>query len=152
MERNGGGGKGRETCASAREEPPTAAADFEELINALPVPLTDIIAAYHRLSPNTIPCVAPYTPKLLHNIAERCRQDLDQLPALENWEAYFEYVNESPLLTGQAAPRDGYATSFVADLEWLTDSNNYRKVAEERRFHRGLTKNNHRQDRRHGIH
>jgi hypothetical protein len=148
---NGGGGKGRETRGGAREETPTAAANLEELIKALPVTLTDIIAAYHRLSPRTIPCVAPYTEKLLRNIADRCRPDLDQLPAIENWEAYFEYVDESPLLTGQAPPRNGYPTSFVADLEWLTDANNYRKIADERRFHRGLPKSAN-QDRRHGIH
>lgn len=120
--------------ARKETEKPAAAADLRSLIEALPVPWPEILGAYHRILPTCIPCHVP-TEKLMAQVARLCDPEVDQLPAIENWEMYFGHVATSPLLTGRAPPGNGYDRPFCADLEWLTDWDNFHKVAYENRYH-----------------
>lgn len=47
------------------------------------------------------------------------------------WRRYFTYVRECPWLMGEVEPEEG-RNRFIADLEWLTNANNFAKVIEGR--------------------
>lgn len=51
------------------------------------------------------------------------------LPDLEEWKAFFEYISRSPFLMGQGPGTNG-RPPFRATLEWVTRPNNYAKVFE----------------------
>lgn len=48
---------------------------------------------------------------------------------LDFWRRYFTYVRDCPWLMGEIAPEEG-RSQFIADLEWLTNANNFAKVIE----------------------
>ena len=110
-----------------------AAADLKEKIEKLPVPLPEILAEYHRILPDCVPCHAP-TERLIDQIAHLSAPETDQLPLLECWSAYFRVVATSPLLCGRSPPKEGYSAPFVADLDWLTRWDNFMRVAYEKRY------------------
>lgn len=128
----------RAYVATAKPERP-AAADLREKIERLPIPLAEILAEYHRILPDCIPCHAP-TERLIDQIAHLCAPDTDQLPLLECWSAYFRTVARSPLLCGKSPPREGYKTPFVADLDWLTRFDNFMRVAYENRYQKPVAR------------
>jgi len=90
-----------------------------------PAPVAEIISIYHRILPDH-PAVQKVTKPRESQIKQRWREDL---PAISNWENFFDYVAQSPFLTGRTPPRDD-RPAFIADLEWLTKASNYTKILE----------------------
>lgn len=89
------------------------------------VPYKKIVELYHESLP-TLPKIEKLTKtretqiRILWN---------DDLPALTNWENFFDYVSQSNFLMGKVPPING-GRSFRANLEWLTKQANYVKVLE----------------------
>jgi hypothetical protein len=93
-------------------------------------PVTRIVALYHECLPNN-PTVEKVTDARAGYIRQRW---LDDLPTLDAWKNYFEYVGKSAFLTGRTQGRDGKAP-FVADIEFLTKPASFTKTAEGK-YHR----------------
>lgn len=93
-------------------------------------PVTRIVALYHECLPNN-PAVEKVTDARAGYIRQRW---LDDLPTLDAWKNYFEYVGKSAFLTGRTQGRDGKAP-FVADIEFLTKPASFTKTAEGK-YHR----------------
>jgi hypothetical protein len=91
------------------------------------VPFAKIIDLYHECLP-MLPRVEKLTDARKGYIRQRWAQDL---PNIDHWQNYFDFVSRSPFLTGQVEPKKG-RPPFRADLEWLTRPGNYAKVAEEK--------------------
>jgi len=91
------------------------------------VPYQKIIDLYHKKLPD-LPKVAKLTPKRKGQIRQRFKEDMHEL---FQWENYFDYVSQSDFLMGRVPPRDGRAP-FRADIEWLTNSTNFTKIAENK--------------------
>lgn len=91
-----------------------------------PVPFQKIIDLYHEMLP-TLPRVEKLTKTRQGYIRQRYIEDL---PAMKNWENYFDYVSQSDFLMGKVSATNG-RPPFRASLEWLTKPANYAKVAEE---------------------
>lgn len=92
-----------------------------------PVPYKKIIDLYHKALPD-LPAVAKLTPKRKGQIRQRYREDL---PKLDQWENFFDYVAQSDFLMGRVQPTND-RKPFRADIEWLTNSTNFTKIAEEK--------------------
>jgi len=90
-------------------------------------PVQKIVDLYHEKLPE-LPKVEKITTKRRGYIQQRWREDL---PKLDNWVHYFDYVKQSDFLMGKTAPRDD-RKPFIANLEWLTNPSNFAKVAEEK--------------------
>ena len=54
---------------------------------------------------------------------------LDDLPDINNWTNFFEYVSQSDFLMGRVAPAPG-RNLFMANLEWITKPANFVKILE----------------------
>lgn len=93
-------------------------------------PVTRIVALYHECLPNN-PTVEKVTDARAGYIRQRW---LDDLPTLDAWKNYFEYVGKSAFLTGRTQGRDG-KPPFVADIEFLTKPASFTKTAEGK-YHR----------------
>lgn len=93
-------------------------------------PVTRIVALYHECLPNN-PSVEKVTDARAGYIRQRW---LDDLPTLDAWKNYFEYVGKSAFLTGRTQGRDGKAP-FIADIEFLTKPASFTKTAEGK-YHR----------------
>ena len=52
------------------------------------------------------------------------------LPSLEHWEKYFDYVSASDFLCGRTQGRDGKPPFLADQLEWITKPANYAKIYE----------------------
>lgn len=96
------------------------------------IPVHEIVNLYHQHLP-MCPRVMKVTKARAGAIQARWRSG--DLPDLETWSEYFQFVAESRFLTGQVQPAPG-RRRFVADLEWLAKEGNYAKVY-ERKFHEG---------------
>lgn len=94
------------------------------------IPVHEIVSLYHQHLP-MCPRVMKVTKARAGAIQARWRSG--DLPDLETWSEYFQFVAESRFLTGQVQPAPG-RRRFVADLEWLAKEGNYAKVY-ERKFH-----------------
>ena len=95
------------------------------------IPIKKIVELYHAKLP-TLPKVEKLTETRRGYLKQRFREDL---PDLEHWENYFDFISQSDFLMGRAQGRDG-KPPFRADLEWITKPANYAKIAEEK-YHRG---------------
>ena len=93
-----------------------------------PVPYKKIIDLYHRKLPQ-LPAVQKITKARQAAIRQRWKSG--DLPALENWENFFDYISQSQFLMGKA-PTYGDKRPFVANLEWVTKESNYTKILEGR--------------------
>jgi len=89
------------------------------------VPVAKIIDLYHEKLPK-LPIVQKITSARRGNIKQRWREDL---PKLDNWENFFDYVGQSDFLMGRVEGRNG-GKPFMASLEWITKSANYTKILE----------------------
>lgn len=89
------------------------------------VPYQNIINLYHEVLPE-LPACKMLTAKRKGQIKQRWTKDM---PAIENWKNYFNYVKQSPFLMGLVPP-NGDRKVFHADLEWLTKESNFAKVYE----------------------
>jgi len=90
-----------------------------------PIPVTKIIDLYHSRLPQ-LPKCQKLTKAREGYIKQRWREDM---PAMSNWENFFDYVAGSQFLTGRTEPRDG-KRPFLADLEWITKASNFAKILE----------------------
>jgi len=90
------------------------------------VPYVAILNLYHKTLP-TLPKVEKLTAKRKGYIKQRWLHDL---PDLEHWENYFDFVKQSKFLMGKATPVNGRKV-FMANLEWLTNESNFVKISEE---------------------
>ena len=89
------------------------------------VPFVKIVDLYHKLLPS-LPTVAKLTPKRKGQIRQRWIEDMNDM---NNWENFFDHVGQSDFLMGKTQPTNGRAP-FRADIEWLTNSTNFVKIAE----------------------
>ncbi len=89
------------------------------------VPVQKIIDLYHSLLP-TLPSVAKVTPTRRGYIQQRWREDM---PTIEQWENFFDYVGQSDFLMGRANASNG-RKPFRADIGWITKPENFTKIAE----------------------
>lgn len=94
------------------------------------IPLGKIVDLYHEVLPE-LPRVEKLTKTREGYLKQRWRQDL---PSLEHWRHFFEFVRESDFLMGRARPSPG-RPPFIANLEWLTKEGNFAKIAEEKYHH-----------------
>lgn len=90
-----------------------------------PVPITKVIDRYHEKLP-TLPRIVKRTPALDGAIKQRWREDM---PSMEQWDNFFDYVSESTFLMGRAEPSPG-KQPFIADLHWITKLSNFAKIAQ----------------------
>jgi hypothetical protein len=84
-----------------------------------PIPVTDIIAAYHAILPER-PCIRLAGKKLLKQIKARWEEDKAR-QNLPWWEGYFGDVRTMPWLMGRG-------DWSGCDLQWLTGPDNMGKV------------------------
>ena len=96
-------------------------------------PYQRIVEVYHEILTPPCPAVEKLTDTRKGLMRQRWAEDL---PDLDHWRNYFEYVAQSDFLMGRVEPRQG-RPPFVADLEWLCRPSNYAKVAEDK-YHRGV--------------
>jgi uncharacterized protein YdaU (DUF1376 family) len=94
------------------------------------VPFQQIIDLYHAKLP-TLPRFEKLTTQRKGYIRQRWLEDL---PDLDHWGNFFEYVAKSAFLTGKAPAKDG-KPPFRADLEWITRPANFAKIYEDK-YHR----------------
>lgn len=93
-----------------------------------PVPIAKIVGLYNSMMAPTLPAVEKLTKTREGFLRQRWIEDL---PTLEHWKNYFNFVQQSDFLMGRRAPTNG-RPPFRADLEWLTRPGNYAKIAEEK--------------------
>ncbi|MFB6311528.1 MAG: hypothetical protein ABEH64_10165 [Salinirussus sp.] len=97
-----------------------------------PCPHEEIIALYHEILP-MCPPVRRWNDARKGYLRSRWRES-PKHQSLDFWRGYFEYVAQSPFLTGKVERDD--KPPFCADLEWLVRSSNFTKVVEGK-YHRG---------------
>lgn len=93
------------------------------------VPYQKIVDLYHEILP-TNPKVLDLTATRKGYIAARWR---NQLPDLQTWKDYFEFISQSAFLTGRIDPTPGHRR-MNPNLEWITKESNFIKIA-ERTYH-----------------
>jgi len=91
------------------------------------VPYKKIIELYHTHLPE-LASVVKLTAKRKSQLRQRFKEDLN---SLEKWENFFIFVRQSDFLMGRAEPAPG-RTVFRADIEWLTNTTNFTKIAEDK--------------------
>lgn len=91
-----------------------------------PVPFTKIVELYHEKLPE-LSKVEKLTTTRKGYIRQRWIEDL---PDIEHWTNYFDYVRQSDFLMGKTQP-NGDRRPFRCSLEWLTKPANFAKVSEE---------------------
>lgn len=90
------------------------------------IPFQEILDSYHEILP-TLPRVAKLTETRKGYIKRLWLED--ELPAIKNWNNFFEYVGRSDFLMGKSMP-GGDRRPFKASLEWITKPANYIKILE----------------------
>jgi len=90
------------------------------------VPYQKITDLYHEVLPE-LSKVIDLGSKRKGYISARWRSG--QLPNLDTWKAYFEYVRQSEFLLGHSDPGPNNK-HFKCDLEWITKESNYHKITE----------------------
>lgn len=104
------------------QSPPTEAPKRQKC------PVTKIIALYHKHLPNN-PEMVVFTNKRLAQIKARWHQD-KKYQSLDWWKDFFVWISEScPFLVGKVPPT-GDRKQFIANLEWITNPNNFAKIIE----------------------
>lgn len=94
------------------------------------VPFVDIVKLYHEHLPELPKCEILNT-KRKGYIRQRWQDKEHGLFTLEHWENFFKHIKKSKFLMGQTQSRDG-RPPFRANLEWLTNLNNYTKIYEDK--------------------
>lgn len=95
-----------------------------------PCPYQTIVDLYHEKLP-MCPRVAKLTDNRKSHVRARWKTDLE---TLAKWRNYFDYVAESPFLTGRTDGNHG-RPPFISDFDWLIKPANVVKVAEGK-YHR----------------
>lgn len=101
-------------------------------------PQEKIIELYNTCLPMLKPVRIWKSAARVNNLAARWREmALDQgfqseAEGLDFFKRFFEFVGRSRFLTGQVKQKDGRV--FRADLEWITQANNFEKIC-DRKYH-----------------
>lgn len=95
-----------------------------------PVPYSKIIDLYHERLP-MLPKVARLNTSRKTKIRQMWKEN--EMNDLDVWRDYFDYVAKSKFLTGKVHPPNGRKV-FMADIDWLINSNNAIKI-EEGKYH-----------------
>jgi hypothetical protein len=93
-----------------------------------PIPYVKIVDLYHEHLP-MCPRVQKLDSRRKGQIAARWKAG--DIPDLETWKSYFIFVGQSKWLTGRTDPSPG-RKRFVADLQWITNENNFTKIWEKK--------------------
>ena len=93
-----------------------------------PIPYVKIVDLYHEHLP-MCPRVQKLDTRRKGQIAARWKAG--DIPDLETWKSYFIFVGQSKWLTGRTDPSPG-RKRFVADLQWITNENNFTKIWEKK--------------------
>lgn len=105
-------------------------ADKNNLVD--PCPHQSIIDLYHQILPMGLQ-VRVWNGTRASHLKARWREDAKR-QSLEYWERLFNYVAESPFLTGKV--HDAKRHPFEITLEWIVSPNNFAKIIEGF-YHRG---------------
>ena len=89
-------------------------------------PHQDIIELYHEILPEC-PQVRDWTSTRQQQLRSRWNED-PRRQNLDYWRQFFEYVKRCAFLVGRGTGNNG--RPFLADLEWLTKSQNFVKIRE----------------------
>ena len=92
------------------------------------VPYDEIVKMYHEKLP-MLPTVVKLTEKRKKQIKVLWNAKNDGLPELRQWENFFIHVSKSRFLTGKTD--NGVRRPFIANLEWITNYNNFIKISED---------------------
>jgi len=90
-----------------------------------------IVELYHEALPS-LPRVRTWEGNRQRMLAARWKEDPER-QNLDWWKGFFEFIAESPFLTGKVQPRSGHP--FVADLEWIVRPSNFQKI-NDGKYHR----------------
>ena len=96
-------------------------------VEKIKVPFKEIVELYHKVL-TTLPRMEKLTDVRKGLIRQRWLEDL---PDLNNWENYFDYISQSEFLMGKVESYDN-RPPFRADLEWISRPSNYAKILEEK--------------------
>ena len=99
------------------ETPKADAIQYQEIVNL-----------YHQILP-MCPAVNKLSAKRKGQIAARWKSG--DLPDLETWKNYFDFVSKSDWLTGKVDPSPG-RKRFVSNLEWITNETNFINIWEKK--------------------
>ena len=91
------------------------------------IPFKKIIELYHEMLP-TLPRIEKLTKTREGFIRQRWIEDL---PDINHWENYFDYIKQSDFLMGRVEPLNGKRV-FRADLEWIIRPSNFAKISEDK--------------------
>ncbi len=95
----------------------------------LPVPIKDIVSKWNRFATlHHLPQTVKITKKIEGQIRQRWNQDM---PKVENWDHFFDFIGDSRFLTGRTTPGNGRTQPFRATLDWVTKESNFAKIAAE---------------------
>lgn len=90
------------------------------------IPYQQIVDSYHEL----LPALAQVY-KLTETRKTKIKSLwIDELDSIDQWRNYFKFINRSDFLMGRLVARDGRA--FVADFDFIINSTNFVKIAEEK--------------------
>jgi uncharacterized protein YdaU (DUF1376 family) len=95
-----------------------------------PVPFQDIVNLYHEKLPELPKCEI-LNAKRKGYIRQRWQDKEHGLHTLEHWENFFSHVRKSDFLMGKSQSNNG-RQPFRANLEWITNLNNYTKIYEDK--------------------
>ncbi len=97
-----------------------------------PAPCDQIRDLYHEILPELPECRVLST-KRKGQINARWNQTVGKSKKpcndLDFWSRFFNYVRKCPWLMGEVPPKPGFR-QFVANLEWITNENNFAKIIE----------------------
>lgn len=101
----------------------------ENVVSTRGVPIQEIVKKWNQFaSDHQLPQTVKTTAKIAGQIRQRWKDDL---PAIENWDNYFDYISKSKFLVGKTTPGNGRNKPFRATLEWVTKESNFAKIAAE---------------------
>ena len=71
----------------------------------------------------------PQTVKITSTLKGQIRQRWKDLPKLENWDNFFEYIEGNDFLAGRSSPGHNRDRPFRSALHWITKEGNFAKIA-----------------------
>jgi len=92
-------------------------------------PYSKIVNLYHSKLP-MLPKISRLNDDRKTKIRARWK---DELPNIEEWDAYFDYISKSKFLTGRSTPNNGHKP-FMPTIDWFINPKNLLKI-EEGKYH-----------------
>lgn len=87
-----------------------------------------IVALYHEILPAN-PRIRVWDGARASHLRARWRED-PKRQSLDYWRRFFEYIAQSPFLTGRTDGKDG--RPFLPGLDWMVKAGNFAKIIEGR--------------------